>query len=211
MPTIAQTALLRRLDETGALHSLTQDFLLITGLPLGFVATGASPPGINRIVATVGNGPLVLGELSCPATEDATKNEALQRLLGSLAESLIRKVIDASGAGRRHALPATVERAAKILRERFQEPLRLGEVAQEIGISRERLSRLFHATLGITFSDYLNRVRLDHCRKLLRNPSARIAEVAFESGFQSLSQFNRRFKAAEGISPSNYQRRISGS
>lgn len=210
MPTIAQTALLRRLDETGELESLKQDFLLITGLPLGFAATGASPPQ-NRIVATVGTGPLVLGELCCPVTDEDARNEALQRLLRSLAEGLVRKVIDASGPGRRNVLPAAVGRAAKILRERFQEPLRLGELAQEIGISRERLSRLFHATLGITFSDYLNRVRLDHCRKLLRNPTARIADVAFESGFQSLSQFNRRFKAAEGISPSRYQQRMSGS
>jgi transcriptional regulator GlxA family with amidase domain len=209
MPTIAQTALLRRLNDSGELRRLKEDFLLVTGLRLEFAPAPFSKPD-HVIAETVGTGALGIGMIWCLKTDDSRKNEALRRVLRSLAEALIRKVIDSSASGRRNVLPAAVERAARILRKRFQEPLRLSEVALEIGISRERLSRLFHSTLGITFTDYLNRVRLEHCRELLRNPEARIADVAFESGFQSLSQFNRRFKATEGISPSRYQRRLSG-
>jgi len=106
------------------------------------------------------------------------------------------------------ALPGPVMATARYLREHgTQGEVSLALVAKRVGLGRERLSRLFHSSLGITFSEYLNQVRLDRCRELLRNSHKGITECAFESGFQSISQFNRRFKAAEGITPGEYRRR----
>jgi AraC-like DNA-binding protein len=95
------------------------------------------------------------------------------------------------------------------VRERHDAPLSLGDIAEEVGLSRERLSRLFHETLGITFSDYLAEVRLGRARQLLAEGSSPVTEIAFASGFQSISQFNRRFLQAEGVSPSEYRRQRS--
>ncbi|MGB6219860.1 helix-turn-helix transcriptional regulator [Haloferula sp.] len=208
MPSIAQSALLQRLHESGALARLQSDFFVLTGIRLDHF-TSDQPSSASKVFVPLKAGACDLGWLACALSKDSEKNGAMARLLAGLAEALTRELIDPSGANRWVALPAAVERASKILRSRFQEPLRLSSVAEEIGVSGERLSRLFHASLGITFSDYLNRVRLARCRQLLRNPAAQITEVAFESGFQSLSQFNRRFKASEGISPSTYQRRVA--
>jgi AraC-like DNA-binding protein len=106
-------------------------------------------------------------------------------------------------------VPASIRQAARVIRERHDQPLPLGEVAAAVGLSRERLSRLFHESLGITFSDYLNEVRLGEARRRLAAPKVSITDIAYASGFQSLSQFNRRFKSAEGISPSAYHRRMT--
>jgi AraC-like DNA-binding protein len=46
------------------------------------------------------------------------------------------------------------------------------------------------------------RLRVEKARNLLQNPDKRISEVAFEVGFQSLSQFNRAFKKHAGMTPS---------
>lgn len=54
---------------------------------------------------------------------------------------------------------------------------------------------------------YLSEVRPAEARKQLSGGSARITEIAFACGFQSLSQFNRRFRATEGMSPSEYRKK----
>jgi len=49
------------------------------------------------------------------------------------------------------------------------------------------------------------RTRIEKARNLLQNPNLRISEVAFEVGFQSLSQFNRAFKRIVGKSPCHFR------
>ena len=106
-------------------------------------------------------------------------------------------------------LPAKITAAAQLIRDRYHDNVSLAEIADEVGLSRERLSRLFHEALGITFSDYLNEVRLGEARRRLALRDDNITEVAYASGFQSLSQFNRRFRTAEGMSPSEYRKQHS--
>jgi transcriptional regulator GlxA family with amidase domain len=103
-------------------------------------------------------------------------------------------------------IPEKIIRAIRLVKGSYAEPLLLGDVAAEVELSRERLSRLFHQTIGITFSEYLNEVRLTEARRLLASGGDKITEIAFACGFQSISQFNRRFRATEGMSPSQYRR-----
>ena len=55
------------------------------------------------------------------------------------------------------------------------------------------------------FVDYIARLRFAKACLLLQNPNLRISEIAFEVGFQSLSQFNRVFKKLSGQSPTEYR------
>ena len=55
------------------------------------------------------------------------------------------------------------------------------------------------------FSDYVARVRVEEARTKLLNPNARISEVAYDAGFQSLTQFNRTFKRVFGRSPTEFR------
>jgi len=71
--------------------------------------------------------------------------------------------------------------------------------------------KIFKKTTGMTFTGYLARVRVEKVKNLMLNPHKRISEVAYETGFQSLSQFNRVFRRLAGESPSEYRERLGTS
>lgn len=204
MPTIAHSALMKRLRETGELERLCDDFEIMTGRPLRFFEK-CEGLGDDQVAVRVQVGVCELGALACGSTDHGAQDRAVEHLLALVAEALGQRLLEPT---RCLVLPAKTEAAARLLREHFREPLRLSDVASELNISRERLSRLFHSSLGVTFSEYLNVVRLNHCRHLLRTTDKPITEIAFASGFQSLSQFNRRFLASEGMSPSAFRKRM---
>ena len=81
------------------------------------------------------------------------------------------------------------------------EDLGLPAVARHCGVSEGHLSRLFHHATGLTFREYVTQVRAEHARALVLHTSRGITEIAYESGFQSLSQFHRVFRKAYGTSP----------
>ena len=208
MPELARSVLLRRVLYEPALTELIHDVRILTGIQVLF-AVDRNPKnrhGQPAVEVPVRAGSIELGRLIVVDKLAPRRAEALQRWLEAGAESLAAGL---SGAPEKvaEALPGVVARAASILRSRFHEPLTLGIVAKETGVSRERLSRLFRSVMGVTFSDYLNTIRLDSCRQHLVETHASITEIAFACGFQSVSQFNRRFKAAEGVSPREYRRR----
>ncbi|MEO0452802.1 MAG: helix-turn-helix transcriptional regulator, partial [Verrucomicrobiota bacterium] len=205
MPAIAREALIHKLHATGLLQSLDADLQSLTGLRLVFSERRVSRGLLSR--------PLVVGSISLGnlILEGDIKNaqlEAVQNWLNMAVEytlSRLRKETPSREAQK--VLPTAVFQTMILIRNRFREKVRLNEMAKEVNLSPERLSRLFKSSTGITFSEYLNQVRLDHCRELLRDGHYTISQVAFDSGFQSLSQFNRRFKSAEGMSPREYQKR----
>ncbi len=70
---------------------------------------------------------------------------------------------------------------------------------------------MFKKATGLTFTEYLSRIRVEKAKSYLLNPHIRISEVAFEVGFQSLSQFNRVFKKITGQSPSQFRMKMTKS
>jgi AraC-like DNA-binding protein len=59
----------------------------------------------------------------------------------------------------------------------------------------------------LTFTDYLARLRIEKAKTLLLDRNRRISEIAYDVGFQSLTHFNRVFKAITGQSPSDYRKK----
>lgn len=105
-------------------------------------------------------------------------------------------------------LPPAVGRAKKYLVEHYAEPVRLGAVAHHAGMSMQHLSKVFHESMGRTFTDFSTELRVENAKALLRNDSQRIAEIAFASGFGSLATFNRVFKRRVGLAPTAYRRTV---
>src|SRR6202035_664140 len=70
--------------------------------------------------------------------------------------------------------------------------------------------KVFHKSTGLKFTDYVARVRLEDARTQLLNPNRRISEVAYDVGFQSLTQFNRMFKRVFGQSPTEFREHLNG-
>jgi AraC-like DNA-binding protein len=101
-----------------------------------------------------------------------------------------------------------IQRAKSFIEEHQGEDLRLSQVAKSVNTSAYYFCKMFKHATGLTFTDYLARVRVENVKNLLLNPHVRVSEAAFQVGFQSLSQFNRVFRKITGESPSSYRERV---
>jgi AraC-like DNA-binding protein len=76
-------------------------------------------------------------------------------------------------------------------------------IAQEIGVSRPHLSRLFRATAGLGFREYLSQLRVEKAVQRLRlEPFVTIKQIAIECGFSGTGAMDRVFRERVGASPS---------
>jgi YesN/AraC family two-component response regulator len=105
--------------------------------------------------------------------------------------------------------PPAIVRAKQYIAEHQGEELSLGEVAKAVNTSTFYFCKLFKKATGLNFTDYVSRVRVEKAKNLLLNPNARVSEVAYEVGFQSLTHFNRVFRKIVGESPTEYRRRLA--
>lgn len=106
-------------------------------------------------------------------------------------------------AGRTAMHSEHVRNAAAYIDAHFHQPLTLEQVAAQINVSAPYVSRQFRRELGMTFTAYVNRVRIAAaCRYLRHGISAR--EAAEQSGYPNLSYFFRTFKELCGCTPSEY-------
>ena len=101
--------------------------------------------------------------------------------------------------------PAPISRARKHIHAQLDEAISLPQVARIAGMSESHFCRQFKMATGMTLTEYVNYTRILWAKKELLKPSARISEIAFQVGFQSLSQFNRCFAKFHGGSPSQYR------
>ena len=85
--------------------------------------------------------------------------------------------------------------------------LTIENVAQLIGISTQHVCRVLKRERGLTFADLLREVRLREARRLLRDSSLSMKEIAFRVGFRHPSQFTRAFASSCGLSPSEFRAR----
>lgn len=89
----------------------------------------------------------------------------------------------------------------------YREDLSLESVADQLQMSRSYLSTYFRDKTGMTFTDYLNALRMSKAKELLGSTDhIRIGEVAAEVGYRNVNSFIRMFKKICGITPGEYRR-----
>jgi AraC-like DNA-binding protein/ligand-binding sensor protein len=106
---------------------------------------------------------------------------------------------------RKQAEPPAITRARQFILEHQNEELSLTSVAKVVNMSSYYFCKTFKKATGLNFTDYLARMRIERAKELLLNPNARVSEIVFEVGFQSITHFNRIFKRHVGKSPSEYR------
>jgi AraC-like DNA-binding protein len=79
------------------------------------------------------------------------------------------------------------------------------QLADSIGVSEHHLSRIVNQFFGKSFSELTNEYRINDAIKRLENSKDPITVIAFDTGFNSITSFNRVFKLRMGISPSEYR------
>ena len=90
----------------------------------------------------------------------------------------------------------------------FRTKINAGKVARLCGMSPSYFSRAFRTAYGITFQEYLMRLRTREACRLLKNPNASVTDVAYTVGFNDVSYFGRMFKRYYNMSPSDYRQII---
>jgi AraC-like DNA-binding protein/ligand-binding sensor protein len=102
-----------------------------------------------------------------------------------------------------------VRRAKDYIADHKFDPIKLEQIARALNVSTFHFCRRFKLETGLTFVEYLSRVRIEQAELLLHNTHLRISEIAYEIGFQSLTHFNRTFRKLVGTSPTEYRSSVS--
>jgi AraC-like DNA-binding protein len=96
----------------------------------------------------------------------------------------------------------------RIMRD-YALPLSAAELAAELGMSESRFSRFFRRATGNTFTDFVNRIRVNRAGQLLMETDSLITRICYEVGFNNVANFNRRFLEVKGLTPSEFRRQAS--
>lgn len=98
-----------------------------------------------------------------------------------------------------------VERMAAFIAAEYQQPLKVEDVARAVGLHPNYAMTLFRRAFGATLLEYLTQTRLSHAQRLLATTDAKVIDIAFASGFNSVSRFYDAFQKAQGRSPRVYR------
>jgi len=130
----------------------------------------------------------------CSARSGAALDLAVRPRFAALAAAAAR--------GPRRSTP--LDAAIAAVKADFAKPITLELVADELGVSAGRLSRLFVEGLGKGFSDFLIEYRIERAKEMLLEPGAAIKQVSAACGYSDPNYFSRLFKKATGLTPTAF-------
>jgi transcriptional regulator GlxA family with amidase domain len=129
----------------------------------------------------------------------------VQTIANQLQRDRVRAGVTLQSAGTEHisdVAPEIILRAVAMLAETMETPMTPNELADELGVSRRTLERMFVKYTGLTPSKYAKTQRLERARDLLRHSNMSILDVAIVTGFRSGSYFSHCYVEYFGQPPS---------
>ena len=105
-----------------------------------------------------------------------------------------------------NATSFVIQKSLDFIQTNLEHDISLGDVAEYVGISKCHLSRIFPEYVGEHFSDYVQRLKLEKAKELLRFTNMRIYQVAETIGFYNIRYFSRIFRDIVGVTPADYRR-----
>ena len=103
-----------------------------------------------------------------------------------------------------------IEGVFRYTMEFFRQPISLADVAEVAGMSVPAFCNFFKKSTKKTYIDFLNKVRIGHACKLLIETDLKIINICYESGFNTLANFNKQFLKVKQLTPSKYRKVFSG-
>lgn len=139
-----------------------------------------------------------------PVVAPLVEREILYRLLQGPRGAMLRQL----------ALPSSqlsqISRAIRLIRQRYDQTLRVEELAQAAGMSAPSFHRHFRAVTAMSPLQFQKHIRLQEARRLLLSQQADAARVSFDVGYESASQFSREYRRLFGAPPGRDAKRVRG-
>lgn len=132
---------------------------------------------------------------------EAPTADVLRRLVNRFCASYV----EYSSGGQKRASPA-VEQAIAFCNAHYREKISLERIASLTGLNKSYFSQLFHKETGMPFGDYLESVRIQNAKRLLKNLDLSMSDIAEMVGFANQNYFTKVFKKQAGLVPSQYRR-----
>jgi len=101
-----------------------------------------------------------------------------------------------------------IQRAISFINENYKNDLTLGTVANLVHLNASYFSSVFKKETSLNFSSYLNKVRIEKSKLLLKNYEESILSIALEVGFEDQSYFTKVFKSLTKMTPKEYQQKL---
>ena len=98
-----------------------------------------------------------------------------------------------------------VASALQFISKNFKEKISLKDIEANLHVNSSYFSTLFKNEMGITFTDYLNSLKIDYACTLLINSNMSIIDISLSAGFDDQSYFTKVFRKAKGITPKQYR------
>ena len=192
--------------------------LVVDGACVGRIEVGPfrlAPAGAPQVCAALqagvpsqgANEDLVRIYLSTPLLPPRAR-EGVRTLLDAIAQAVTRAP---AGRIRQTARPEAppVAAAREFIAQHLEEPLGVARLAAQAGLSPDHFARVFKQTTGTGVTAYVNRLRLEKAGGLLASTGRRVADIAYECGFESVPHFNRMFHRLMGMSPTAHRLRAT--
>lgn len=151
---------------------------------------------------------LEYANLSINQTNDNIEQNTDELFAKSLLYPLISEFLKTNSSETFHNVPnsITVRKIVDYIRENLTEKTTLKSVSAALGINSATLSSILMEYTGISFTNFLNNIRIEKATRLLHECDVSIAEAAYMSGFGSIRNFNRIFYDTLGLTPSEYKK-----
>lgn len=98
-----------------------------------------------------------------------------------------------------------VAKALQFINKNYNEKISLKDIELNLHVNSSYFSTLFKQEMGVTFTDYLNSLKVEHACHLLANTNLSIIDVSLSTGFDDQSYFTKVFKKAKGMTPKAYR------
>jgi len=127
-----------------------------------------------------------------------------------LATSTEYKLLASPGYSQKNELKASdrIGKVTEYIMRNFDKEITLHEVASKANMAVTTFCNFFKCHFRVTFIEYLNTVRIGYACKLLADKDHNIVDIAYESGFKNLANFNRQFKNFKNMTPREYRKNI---
>lgn len=138
--------------------------------------------------------------------EENERERPSKAYVNNLVECLLIRILRLSKSTDFDPRPSSrITEAISYLHLHFKEGVTLSALAERLHYDPTHLSLLFRKETGVTFSSYVNTLRLSYAKELLISTDLKVFEVGIRSGFSSLSNFLRAFKLEFGKTPQSFR------